>query len=259
MSSIERGGDFDREWDRRILRKYGVKDVYMREIRNKIGSDKARRIIKDAFTLLTEYSLSATVWFINTKEFNQLTTQDKRSNHGTAYTLGVLGTLGAVERLDSFSRADTMSVYLDGGYPTMKQAQKGLRNMRDLQKTWDNIRKNPDSIRDAWSIPPAHEPSFTLGTIADGCRKDMKPLQAVDVLAYAMVNVTDPFYRKLIGRLLKKEKIIVMNPTPSEMREALDEHIAKRRETRFCKKQFKELVEACEGKGRRRSSGSSNG
>jgi len=237
VSEIDRWAHFATAWQRDIVEAFHVPYIHMKTLYKSVShglykdlttSEKAA-MFAAAVSLIREHADFGVSCSVNMGEYLSITTRDERSWYGTAYTVGVMGCLSAIkDKLGQKMPDTTLSVYLEDGHRNTDQAIEILIERRRFQEGVSLSALSPDTVIMELPVEDCEdEPQLRLGTVAPQSKAQMSPLQAADILAYGMLNVSHPLFRLVLSQINESTPIYDYYLTAESIRTAIDKRKAK--------------------------------
>jgi hypothetical protein len=244
VSGIDRWAQFANRWKVELQDEFEIPYLHMKELMDKrsriyrhLSEPRKVQLFEIALTIIRDHADFGIVCRINPEEHVTITTPDERIFHGSAYTVAVYGCIQGIKvHLGEKVAGTTLNIFLEDGH---RNANQALGNLLETWRAQQGI--DPSSLSsDAMWI---NQESFELqkrtelqyGTIALGTKTQMMPLQAADLLAYGVLNISgvpdpqEPDLRKVVftealNVIGSRAPIFVYDLSPEKIREGLDTH-----------------------------------
>lgn len=270
VSSVDRWAGFASRWKCEVQEQFKIPYFHMKELMDKrnyiyrhLSTQEKVRLFDTALTIIREHADFGVACRINPEEQAAITTSDERSFYGSAYTMAVYGCLWAIkDRLGEKVAGTTLDVFLEDGHRNTKQALGALQEAWRIQQGIDpstlpfsSIWINQDSFEDR------KQRELQYGTVALGTKAQMRPLQAADLLAYGVLNISgepspsEAFFTVVLNEIGSSAPIFIYDLTPEKIRKSLDTHLEKIEEGTEVRNQIARAVGKVGGKVRRHEGG----
>jgi len=194
-----------REWQHRILNRYGIPFFHAKELRSgnakhyrHLSRHKRRALIEDATAIIADAGIEATgIIFLRPFDWSSVSTPAERAIFGSAYRIAAeYFMLGLCQNLGTttFGSEPLVSVCLESGHPSATDAINGISGFRRL---WEPI-EMPECLQDKKVVgiqigdePPLctvvterPNPIVRMESCGVVNKRTVIPVQAADLLAY---------------------------------------------------------------------------